>query len=126
MALEVLILEPDALQRDLIVMALKRSGFSTVVCSKSAEVKNYLLERKPALMVLDIYLADQNGLDLLEELSQAGLLVLTRVVVVSSMGFPEIVSRARRLGAADFLVKPLNSDLLIERVRRVLGDRLDA
>jgi DNA-binding response OmpR family regulator len=125
MPVEVLVLEPDALQRDLIVMALKRSGFAAVVCETSAEVAGYLLAHKPALLILDLYQIDKNGLDLLEELTQSGLIILTRVIVVSSMGFPEIVSRAKRLGAADFLVKPLNSDLLLERVRRVLADRLD-
>jgi len=47
------------------------------------------------------------------------------VIVVSSMGFPEIVNRVRRLGAADFLIKPLDSELLLERVRAALAARPD-
>ena len=125
METEVLVLEPDALQRDLIVMTLKRHGFVPVIFPQSANVAAHLLKHKPALLILDIYQVEQSGLDLLEKLQRAGLLVLTRVIMLSSMGFPEVVARARRAGAADFLVKPIDSDLLVERVRRALGERLD-
>ena len=120
---EVLILEPDALQRDLLAMALRRIGYEPVLCQRGAEVSRILLKRKPVLLILDIYQDDKNGLDLLDELRQAGLLVLTRVILISSMAFPEIIKRATRLGVADFLVKPLNTDLLVEHISRVMESR---
>ena len=125
MASEVLILEPDALQRDLLAMTLRRCGFEPLICQRGTDVSRLLLERKPALLILDIYQDDKNGLDLLDELRQAGLLVLTRVIVVSSMAFPEIIKRATRLGAADFLVKPLDTDVLMDHISRVMDSRKD-
>jgi CheY-like chemotaxis protein len=117
----VLVLEPDALQRDLICMALRRNGLDAVVCERSADVPVLLAQHQPALILLDIYQADKNGLDLLEELKGSGQLAATKVIVISSMAFPEIVRRATRLGAAGFLVKPINVDLLMERVQQVMG-----
>ena len=106
-------------------MALRRSGYEPLICQRGAEMGRLLLEHKPVLLILDIYQEDTNGLDLLDELRQAGLLVLTRVIVISSMAFPEIIKRATRLGAADFLVKPLDTDLLVEHISRVMAGRND-
>ena len=123
MSAGVLILEPDALQRDLILMGLRRIGLEPIVCDQADEVPQILLEHKPALMILDLTQPDRNGLDLLSDLRHAGLLVLTRVIVVSALTFPDVVNRAIRLGAAAFLAKPLDLDLLLKRVEKILEER---
>jgi DNA-binding response OmpR family regulator len=117
------VLEPDALQRDIIQLALKRVGLETIACARSGDLLNLLLERRPSLLILDLYLAERNGLDLLEEMRQTGLLVTTRVIVVSALTFPEIVMRANRLGVAAFLAKPIDSDSLVDRVMSILNTR---
>ena len=119
----VLVLEADALQRDLIVMGLRRAGLEPLVCQQSDDVAQMLLTHKPGLMILDLTQPDRNGLDLLAELRQAGLLVLTRVIVISALTFPDVVKRATRLGVAAFLAKPIDVDLLLDRVESILRSR---
>jgi DNA-binding response OmpR family regulator len=119
----VIVLEPDALQRDLILMALRRVQLEPLVCQQAADVSALLLDRKPVLMILDLTQPDRNGLDLLAELRQAGLLVLTRVIVISALTFPDVVMRANRLGVAAFMAKPIDIDLLLERVEGILQAR---
>lgn len=126
MATPVLVVVPDPLQRDLILAALRRGGpepaYAPHLC-EAGDVPRLLLERKPPLMILDLTLPDRNGLDLLEELRQAGLLVLTKVVVLSALTFPEVVQRAARLGAADFIAKPIDVDVLLQRLGSLLRRR---
>jgi DNA-binding NarL/FixJ family response regulator len=68
------------------------------------------------VLLIDTYLPGQNGLDLISQLTTEGLLGRTRIFFLSSMGYPEIVQKAAKLGAAGFLVKPLDPDLLVSRI----------
>jgi DNA-binding NarL/FixJ family response regulator len=75
-----------------------------------------LLEHRPDVLLIDTYLPGQNGLELISQLTVEGKLDRTKVFFLSSMGYPEIVQKAARLGASGFLVKPLDPDLLVTRI----------
>jgi DNA-binding response OmpR family regulator len=112
----VLILEPNALLCDLIKMALTRNRLNPIVCIRPDALRQQLLEQLPDVLLIDVYLPGQNGLDLIGQLNSEILLKRTKVFFISSMGYPEIVQKAARLGASGFLVKPLNLDLLVTRI----------
>jgi len=114
--LSVLILEPNALQRELIKMALVRNDMQPIICDQPAALRRQLVEHLPDVLLIDTYLPGQNGLDLIGQLNSDILLKRTKVFFISSMGFPEIVQKAARMGASGFLVKPLDPDLLVKRI----------
>jgi CheY-like chemotaxis protein len=116
----VVVLEPDPVQRDLIRLALTRSGCAVVTASTGKEAIEMLKSAPPALLLLDLFLPQQNGLDLLQQIRSAGLVAHTAVVVISGLGFPEVVQQAVQSGAQDFLVKPIDTDQLVDRVNKVL------
>ena len=116
--LSVLILEPNPLQCDLLKMALTRSGMKPIVCNQPAALREHLLQYVPDVLLIDTYLPGQNGLDLITQLNSEVLLKRTRVFFLSSHGFPEVVQKAAQLGASGFLVKPLDPDLLVTRIRK--------
>jgi twitching motility two-component system response regulator PilH len=111
----VMILEPDVMQRDLMVLALRRHQLQTIVCPQSHQIEEMLAQHCPEILILDLLLRGRNGLDLLDLLKKKGLLEKTKVLLISPMGFPEIVRKAARAGAAAFVVKPLDPDQLAER-----------
>lgn len=115
-ALSVLIMEPNALQANLIQAVLKRYQLKPILCNQPAALRSMLLEHLPEVLLIDTYLPGQNGLDLIGELQSDFVLHRTKVFFISSLGYPEIVQRAARLGASGFLVKPLNPDLLVSRI----------
>lgn len=114
--LSVLVLEPNALQCDLIKMALTRSQMNPIICAHADALRQKLLETAPDVLLIDTYLPGLNGLDLIDQLNAEVLLRRTKVFFISSMGYPEIVQKAARLGASGFLVKPLNPDLMVARI----------
>lgn len=116
----VLILEPNALQGDLIRMALLRGGMNPILCSQPADLRRQLLERAPDALLIDTYLPGRNGLELIGELNSETLLERTKVFFLSSLGFPEIVQKAAQIGASGFFVKPLDPDLLVSRIQKCL------
>jgi DNA-binding NtrC family response regulator len=119
--LAVLIVEPDIPQRDLMVMALKRGHLLVETCIDIDDLPGMLELKKPPVLVMDIYLPGKNGFDLIQDLKNRGLLENTRVIGISSMAFPEIVRKMVQAGFADFLVKPLDIDLFLSRVKRALN-----
>jgi DNA-binding response OmpR family regulator len=115
--LSVLILEPNALQCDLIKMALMRSRMKPIVCGQPQSLRQDLLQYMPDVLLIDTYLPGQNGLDLIIQLNSEILLKRTKVFFLSSLGFPEVVQKAAQIGASGFLVKPINPDLLVTRIQ---------
>lgn len=120
-ALSVLILEPNALQCDLIKMALTRSHMKPVVCDDPSALRQQLVQNAPDVLLVDTHLPGQNGLELVSELHSDFLLRRTKVFFISALAFPEIVRKAGQIGASGFLVKPLDPDLLVARILNSVG-----
>jgi two-component system, OmpR family, alkaline phosphatase synthesis response regulator PhoP len=118
---KVYILEPDALQRDLMTLALKRHQLDPKACSDTQEALKLIEAQRPGVLIVDLLLRGQNGLDFLNELKIKGLLESTKILVVSPLGFPEVVLKAAKAGVAAFLIKPVDPEQLAEKVLSLLS-----
>ena len=112
----VLVLEPNILQCDLIKITLMRNQMNPIICRQPDALRQQLVEYLPDVLLIDTYLPGQNGLDLINQLNSELLLQRTKIFFISSMGYPEIVQKAARVGASGFLVKPLNPELMVDRI----------
>ncbi|MBK7455144.1 MAG: response regulator [Anaerolineales bacterium] len=119
--LSILVLEPNILQCQLIKLALIRHGMNPIICNQPAALRQQLVQHLPDVLLVDTYLPGQNGLDLISQLNAEVLLKRTKVFFISSMGFPEIVQKAAKMGTSGFLVKPLNPDLMAARILGCFG-----
>ena len=79
-------------------------------------------QQKPDLVLLDIWMPDIDGISLLKEWSAAGSLE-SQVVIMSGHGTLETAVEATRLGAFDFVQKPLSLAKLLATVRKALDSR---
>ncbi len=114
----ILVIEFDALQRDLIALTLRRSGFNPILSSDLTEARQTIRERQPQVVLVDLYLPGTNGLDFIRDLRSEGLLEGRSAIALSALGFPEIVGNAIQAGADDFILKPVDPAVLISRVKR--------
>jgi len=112
----VLILEPNAMQSDLLKLALTRHSMNPIICADPSSLRDKLAQHAPDVLLVDTHLPGVNGLDLIAQLNSVALLNRTKVFFISSLAFPEVVQKAAKLGASGFLVKPLNPDLLAARI----------
>ncbi len=120
MGQRILIVEADALQRDLMQLALQRGGFEVICTAQSEKARDMILKHRPNLMILDMFMPRINGLDLIRLLRNEGLMAGMNVIALSSMAFREIVHQAAVLGVSEFIIKPFDMELLIARVHQVL------
>ncbi len=134
MAEEIILLVEDNLDHSVMVQALldyHGIGKQVLVTQGVAEAKAYLLGKwpfddstrfpRPTLVILDHWLNDGTGLDLLEWVAERSDLRSIPVVLFTGCRDPEVRDRAFALGARDFLVKPEGFEdlgLAIERLVR--------
>jgi two-component system, NtrC family, nitrogen regulation response regulator NtrX len=120
MAADILIVDDEADIRELIAGILQDEGFETRLAHNSDAAITELTQRKPSLVVLDIWLQGSrlDGLDLLVEIKNR--MPDVPVVIISGHGNVETAVAAIKRGAYDYIEKPFNADRLLLIVGRAL------
>jgi DNA-binding NtrC family response regulator len=108
--------EPDI--RQLLQEILEDEGYEVHVAENGETARRLRIERKPDLILLDIWMPDEDGISLLKDwLRDDGL---CPVIMMSGHATVETAVEATRLGAYDFLEKPLSMAKLLVTVERAL------
>ncbi len=115
--------EPDI--RALVKEILEDEGYSVQVAEDGKNARLLYAQQKPDLVLLDIWMPDIDGISLLKEWSVAGK-PESQVVIMSGHGTLETAVEATRLGAYDFVQKPLSLAKLLATVRKALESRPQA
>ena len=120
MSHRVLLVDDDPAIRELLREFLSEADLEIVEAETLAEVMVSFVERPPDLVLLDMWLPDGDGLDALAAMrTQAELPVL--VITADSSSSRTI--RAMQAGAYDYLIKPLEPEMVLHTVRRALEHR---
>ncbi len=114
----ILIVDDDASQRRLIEFLLQEEGYSTLVAGDGKAGLQLFEEKSPRLVIADIRMPGMDGLDLLSRIKAMNQDV--PVVLITAFGTVNNAVEAMKLGAADYLLKPLNADELKIVIRRAL------
>jgi two-component system, NtrC family, nitrogen regulation response regulator NtrX len=120
MVADILIVDDEADIRQLISGILEDEGFETRLAHNSDAALSEISQRRPTLVVLDIWLQGSklDGLDLLLEIKQ--LAPELPVVIISGHGNIETAVAAIKRGAYDYIEKPFNADRLLVVIGRAL------
>ncbi|HKR87095.1 MAG TPA: sigma-54 dependent transcriptional regulator [Phenylobacterium sp.] len=120
MASDVLVVDDEADIRELVAGILSDEGYSVRTAASSEEALGAVRARKPALLILDIWMAG-GGMDGLELLDMVKSLDADLpVIMISGHGNIETAVSAIKRGAYEFLEKPFKSDRLLLVVERAL------
>jgi two-component system nitrogen regulation response regulator NtrX len=98
--------------------AFRLAGHEATVCDNAARAAELLRNDRFDLILSDVVMPGKSGLELLEELKKSG--VQTPIVLISGQANIEMAVKATRLGALDFLEKPLSTDKLLVTVENAL------
>jgi DNA-binding NtrC family response regulator len=114
----VLIVDDEASQRRLIEFWLQEEGYATTAVGDGLSGWRSFEEQSPSLVISDIRMPTMSGLDLLSRIKATNPDV--PVILVTAFGTVNDAVDAMKLGAADYVLKPLNGDELKVNVRRAL------
>ena len=98
--------------------AFRLAGYEATVCDSATHALELVKSRPFDLILSDVVMPEKDGLSLLEDLKNLEL--PTPVVMISGQAHIEMAVRATRLGAVDFLEKPLSTEKLLLTVENVL------
>ena len=115
----VLVVDDEADIRALIDEILSEEGYEVTVAADATEARSARGQDKFDLVLLDIWMPDTDGISLLREWSEPGDLDCP-VVMMSGHGTVDTAVEATRLGAFDFVEKPLSLAKLLRTVERAL------
>ncbi len=118
----VLVVDDEADIRALIQEILTDESYEVTVAGNAAEARVAHDDARPDLILLDIWMPDTDGISLLREWSDQGQLDCP-VVVMSGHGTVDTAVEATRLGAFDFVEKPLSIAKLLRTVERALDSQ---
>jgi GAF domain-containing protein/CheY-like chemotaxis protein len=114
----ILVVDDDATARDVVVRHLERAGFAAVAASGGQEGLRLVRELRPAAVTLDIMMPDLDGWTVLAAIKGDPALASTPVVLMSII---EEKNRGYALGAAEYLVKPVDRGKLVETLSHICG-----
>lgn len=116
----ILVVDDAAMVRAQVRGALKTSNYEVLEASDGLEALAKLREHPEIkLMVLDVHMPNMNGLECLEALNAAGATVF--VVILTAEADPELIRRAKALGAKAWLKKPLKVEFLEAMVAKAIA-----
>jgi DNA-binding NtrC family response regulator len=115
----ILVVDDEIGIRELLSEILFDEGYQVHLAENAQQAREFRKLKVPDLVLLDIWMPDTDGLGLLKEWVEQGLLTMP-VVMMSGHGTIETALEATRIGAADFLEKPISLQKLLKTVATVM------
>ena len=116
---QILVVDDEADIRGMVQEILTEEGYDVRVAGNAAEARAARAHGEPDLILLDIWMPDMDGISLLREWTRDGALGFP-VVMMSGHGTVETAVEATRLGAVDFVEKPLSLAKLLRTVEQAV------
>lgn len=117
---EILVVDDEPGIRDVLQQILEDEGYDVRLAENGAQARAALQARTPDLVLLDIWMPDLDGLTLLKEWVAQGPLKMP-VIMMSGHGTIKHAMEATRLGAFDFLEKPISFKPLLDAIGRAMA-----
>lgn len=116
---KVLIVDDSETVRNQVARALNEAGFGAVGASDGIEGLREAREDDYSLILLDISMPRMGGLELLDRLKADPKTSPVPVLVLTTEMQEAMIQRAKKAGAAGWIIKPVKMELLVEAIRKV-------
>jgi len=116
----ILVVDDEVGIRELLFEILRDEGYGVRLAENAQSARQLRREMRPDLVLLDIWMPDTDGITLLKEWAGSGLLTMP-VVMMSGHGTIDSAVEATRIGAFDFLEKPISLPKLLATVGKALA-----
>jgi DNA-binding response OmpR family regulator len=119
---KILIADDDQDTVSFLASILKANKYEVVVAFDGVQTITVSHKEKPDLILLDIMMPVRSGINIFENLKMSTLTAITPVIFITGVANPEIKQKALEMGAADYIVKPFETEYLLSKIRKVLGE----
>lgn len=120
----ILLVEDDETSRQLLSDYLEHSDYQVLGLARGALFATAMVQFRPHLVLLDLKLPDVDGYALLQQRQRHPEWLKVPVIIISAFAFPADQQRALKLGASQYLVKPVNLTQLKQTIHHELAYQL--
>jgi len=115
---QILIVDDEKMVCSILAQRLIREGYSCAMANNAREALNYFYRGNFSLIISDIRMPEMDGMEFLKNVRA----VNPNIMVIMMTAFPEVdrVVEAMRLGACNFILKPVDLDQVVLSVKKVL------
>ncbi len=121
MASRILVVDDEQIIRESLAFVLKKEGYQVAEASNGIEAWRKHEQQPFDIVITDIEMPQMRGMELLGQISKKT--PQTFVIIVTAFGSLETAIEALRKGAYDYVLKPLNFDEIIYRIKKLLDHR---
>lgn len=113
---QVLIVDDDEINADMLAKRLEKRGFVVDIVLSGKAALEYIEQKKPKTILLDILMPDMTGLDVLTAIRQKYTALEMSIIMVTAKSEVNDIVEALKLGANDYIQKPVNIDIAVARI----------
>jgi two-component system phosphate regulon response regulator PhoB len=118
----IMVIEDDPFLSSILKARLEKDGFTVLQAFNGEEALTKLRETAPGLVILDLIMPKMSGFEVLQAISIDPQLNKIPVVVVSNLGQPGDVEKAKGFGALDYFVKMrMSIDELLVKIKDIIA-----
>jgi len=119
----VLVVDDDRFQHKVLGQLLATAKVELTCVTSATDAIAVLHKRRPDLILMDVSLPDVDGVETTRLLKSAAHFAPIPVIMITGVGGKSMVVESLKAGAADFVVKPLDKNVLLGKVRKALYGR---
>lgn len=121
MNLKVMVVDDSLMIRRQVGKSLREANFDVIEAKDGLDAFEQLStdQQDTALIILDVNMPKMGGIELLEHLRAQAPELDIPVIMLTTEGQPEFVSRAKKLGAKGWIIKPFKANLLVAAARKL-------
>ena len=118
----IMVVDDEMEIRNIINDILVEEGYKSIVASSANEARQLLIKHTPDLVFLDIWMPEEDGITLLKEWAEDQSKQFP-VIMISGHATIETAIKATKLGAADFIEKPISIENLFGTIDKVFSEQ---
>jgi len=118
---KILIVDDSTTNIFLLENLLHEQGFDVITALTGRDALNLVEKKQPDLVLLDIMMPEMSGYEVLRNIIQNMQLSETKVMMVTAKNTQEDIDKAMEFGAIDYITKPIDTELILSKIRKHLA-----
>jgi len=120
MSKQILIVDDSESIREVLAFSIENAGYEVLMACDGNDALKFLDGRVIDLILTDYHMPNLNGLELIEKVRQTESYKYTPILVLTTENQIEMIREARDTGATGWLMKPFNTEKLLQTLRKVI------